>query len=303
MYQNQSPLVSICCLTYNHEHYIRDAINGFLLQKTTFPFEILIHDDASTDNTAEIIREYEAKYPDIIKPIYQTENQYSKGIGISKGFQFPRVKGKYIALCEGDDYWTDANKLQKQVDLMQRYPQCNISFHPALEKYADGSHEDQIICKYSLNEQIYSPEEVIIRGGGFMPTASLMFKYETVIKMLEFYDYVNFLPIGDFFVKVIGSSPSGAIYYPEIQCVYRRNSISSISSVLGKTKGRLIFCRQMIEAYGKLDNYLDRKYSSAIRKRKSNFLKWNFKLFILRLNIFYAFRLIFLYVIDKINNK
>ena len=86
------------------------------MQKTDFPFEILIHDDASTDGTADIIREYEAKYPDIIKPIYQTENQYSKGIKVSQVYQFPRAKGKYIALCEGDDYWTDPYKLQKQVD-------------------------------------------------------------------------------------------------------------------------------------------------------------------------------------------
>jgi len=104
---NTDPLVSICCLTYNHAPYIRDAIEGFLMQKTNFPVEILIHDDASTDGTADIIREYETRYPDIIKPIYQTENQYSKGVKISWEYQFSRARGKYIALCEGDDYWTD----------------------------------------------------------------------------------------------------------------------------------------------------------------------------------------------------
>ena len=104
---NIEPLVSICCLTYNHAPYIRDAIEGFLMQKTNFPVEILIHDDASTDGTADIIREYETRYPDIIKPIYQTENQYSKGVKISREYQFSRARGKYIALCEGDDYWTD----------------------------------------------------------------------------------------------------------------------------------------------------------------------------------------------------
>ena len=117
---NKEIIVSICCATYNHQKYIRDAIEGFLMQKTTFPFEILIHDDASTDGTADIIREYEAKYPDIIKPIYQRENQYSKGIKISQVYQFPRAQGKYIALCEGDDYWIDPLKLQKQVDYMER---------------------------------------------------------------------------------------------------------------------------------------------------------------------------------------
>lgn len=100
------PLVSICCLTFNHEPYIRECLDGFLMQKTNFPFEVLIHDDASTDHTADIIREYEVQYPNIIKPIYQNENQYSKGVRVTWTFQFPRAKGKYIAMCEGDDYWT-----------------------------------------------------------------------------------------------------------------------------------------------------------------------------------------------------
>lgn len=112
--------VSICCLAYNHELYITDCLEGILKQKTTFIFELLIHDDASTDRTAEIIREYEKKYPEIIKPIYQTENQYSKSKGVSVKFQFPRVKGKYISICEGDDYWTDSYKLQKQFDFLEK---------------------------------------------------------------------------------------------------------------------------------------------------------------------------------------
>ncbi len=113
------PLVSISCITYNHENYIAEAIEGFLMQETGFPFEILIHDDCSTDNTANIIREYEKKYPNIIKPIYQEENQYSKEVRIGLTFNFPRARGEYIALCEGDDYWTDPLKLQKQVGFME----------------------------------------------------------------------------------------------------------------------------------------------------------------------------------------
>lgn len=115
--KNTEPLVSIDFITYNHEAYIRDALEGFLMQKTNFTFEVLIHDDASTDQTANIIQEYEKKYPDIIKPIYQTENQYSKGVEITTQIQFPHARGKYIALCKGDDYRKDHFKLQKQVDI------------------------------------------------------------------------------------------------------------------------------------------------------------------------------------------
>ena len=102
-------MVSIVCNAYNQELYIREALESFVAQKTNFKFEILVHDDASTDTTADIIREYESKYPDIIKPIYQTENQYSKNVSIT-ALQHQRANGKYIAFCEGDDYWIDEYK-------------------------------------------------------------------------------------------------------------------------------------------------------------------------------------------------
>lgn len=127
--QMQEPLVSIICTAYNHGPFIRQCLDGFMMQKTNFPFEVLIHDDASTDNTAEIIREYEDKYPDIIKPIYQTENQYQKGIKIGVTYLYPRAKGKYIAECEGDDYWTDPLKLQKQVDFLESNPSYVLVCH------------------------------------------------------------------------------------------------------------------------------------------------------------------------------
>ena len=117
--KNQEPLVSICCIAFNHENFIRDAIEGILMQETSFPTEIIIHDDASTDNTAKIIKEYERKHPDLFVAIYQTENQYSQGIKPWSNFIFPRVRGKYIAICEGDDYWTDPLKIQKQVEFLE----------------------------------------------------------------------------------------------------------------------------------------------------------------------------------------
>ena len=126
--KNEEILVSIITLAYNHESYIRECLDGILMQKTSFKFELLIHDDASTDNTANIIREYEAKHSDIIKPIYQTENQYSKRVPIGSTYLYPRAKGKYIALCEGDDYWTDPYKLQKQVDILENNPEIGLVY-------------------------------------------------------------------------------------------------------------------------------------------------------------------------------
>ena len=123
-----SPLVSICCLTYNHAPYLRQCTDGFMMQERTFPIEILIHDDASTDGTQDIIREYEEKFPDIIKPQYQAENQYSKGKMV-EAYNYFRAEGRYIALCEGDDYWTDPQKLQKQVDFLESYPDYVMCSH------------------------------------------------------------------------------------------------------------------------------------------------------------------------------
>ena len=115
-------LVSVVTLAYNHRDYIRQCIDGILMQKTDFKFELLINDDASTDGTTAIIEEYEKAYPGIIKPIYQIENQYSQGISISQKYLYPKAQGRYIALCEGDDYWTDPLKLQKQVDILESDP-------------------------------------------------------------------------------------------------------------------------------------------------------------------------------------
>ena len=122
------PMVTISCAVFNHAKYIEQALDSFLMQETNFPFEIFVHDDASTDNSANIIRKYEKKYPKLIKPVYETENQYSKNDGSLQEILWSEKynRGKYIALCEGDDYWTTPLKLQKQFDFMERHEDFSI---------------------------------------------------------------------------------------------------------------------------------------------------------------------------------
>ncbi len=138
---NTKPLVSVCCITYNHEEFISQAIDSFLMQETDFSFEILIHDDASSDGTTGIILQYAENYPQIIRPIIQTENQYSKGGLIAPRFLFPKAKGKYIALCEGDDYWTDCTKLQKQTKFLEHHPEYVITYSNC-QPFNENGHLD-----------------------------------------------------------------------------------------------------------------------------------------------------------------
>ena len=186
-YQNP-PLVNIVCFSYNLERYIEYAIQGFLVQETTFPFEIIIHDDASTDGTQEIIENYVKKYPNLIKPIFQKENQCSQP---GKNFRFiqtmvlPQARGKYIALCDGDDCWIDANKLQIQVEEMQKNPKCHISFHPILLR--SDNKPDKIVANHASHQKIYPVKKVILGGALFCHTSATMLKKDVIDNLPKWY--------------------------------------------------------------------------------------------------------------------
>ena len=171
------PLVTVQCLVYNHEPFLRKCLDGFVMQETTFPFEVLVHDDASTDGSAAIIREYAERYPEIIKPIYETENQHSKHDGslrrIVHGSAHPAAK--YIALCEGDDYWTDAHKLQKQISFLESHPDYTMSCSRSLlysEK--DKRMVGERYCYNSTRD--IKPKDVVNRTGVFISTCTIVYR-------------------------------------------------------------------------------------------------------------------------------
>lgn len=249
MTNNRLPLVTICCITYNHESYIRQCLDGFVMQKTNFPYEVIIHDDASTDNTADIIREYEAKYPEIIKPIYQSENQYSKRVEILSTFLFPRAKAKYIALCEGDDYWTDSFKLQKQVDYMEGHDNCTLCFHNAVEHYEDENIKDKEFS--ALENRDYSDMEIYNKW--IVPTASVLIR-DKVIKSVFFKKVSsnkNFI-YGDI-ILFLTAARFGKIHcLPESMSVYRRHSNGVTFSIsVEKLKKLAIHYREVYLVFGK----------------------------------------------------
>ncbi|MEX0595585.1 MAG: glycosyltransferase, partial [Candidatus Paceibacterota bacterium] len=147
--KNTIPLVSIACTTYNHQSYIEKCLNSFLDQKTTFPVEIIIHDDASGDDTQKLISNFEPKYPQLFKKILQTDNQYSQGVKPFYKFIFPIVRGEYIAFCEGDDYWTDPLKLQRQVEFLESNHECSM----CCTNYTEVNESGKVVNKYGWGKE------------------------------------------------------------------------------------------------------------------------------------------------------
>lgn len=214
---NEEPLVSISCITYNHVNYIKDAIEGFLMQKTSFKFEVLIHDDASNDGTEEIIRDYEAKYPNIIKPLYETENQWIKGRIGSAIFNFPRAHGKYIALCEGDDYWTDPYKLQKQVDFLENnadYGLVCTDFN--ILHQTNGKIENSLFKNQPQRFPVYTKLEDFLLAAGFMAPCTWLCRKEFLPSFSKNHSDSSFAWLLQVFAK------SRVCVIPDTTTVYRK---------------------------------------------------------------------------------
>lgn len=269
------PLVSICCITYNHALYIRQCLDGFMMQKTDFSFEVLIHDDASTDGTADIIREYEAKYPDLIKTIYQVENQYSKGIKISATYNYSRAKGKYIALCEGDDYWIDPLKLQKQVDFMENHPNYSLCFHNAIIINEFQDNEVIRFNRISQNRNVALHEIIDVF---IIPTASMFFRSDLVKTIPQ---WVTSIYSGDFSLALLLAN-SGKMYcFKDYMSVYRRNPTGM--SVLA-SQGEYV-CQQHLLLLKLFDENTQYKYHDII-EHKILYLNKNIKYFKLKKKFF-----------------
>ena len=250
--------VSVICLAFNHAKYIRDALEGFVSQETSFPFEVIVHDDASTDGTDEIIREYQAKYPEIIKPIFQKENQYSKGVLITREFIFPLLRGEYIAFCEGDDYWTDTRKLQRQADALDAHPEADICSHRTL-RLKDGRFDGWIAPR--LSGGIIPVEDVIIGGGGwFCATSSLMCRKEPYLKWTPMREVVMI----DYVLAIQCSLRGGMVYLRGSMSAYRVGTEGSWTKRHDR-KARIKNRLKMIRMLETLDAYTGGEHSGAIR--------------------------------------
>lgn len=218
-WKSNKVVVSIAFHTFNHERYVEQAMDSFLSQETTFAFEIIAHDDCSTDGTANILRRYKREYPSIITLIEQKTNQYSQGKRPPRT-TYPLARGEFIAVCEGDDYWSSRTKLAAQVNALTRHPQVDLCIHSGWELNMT-SGDSRPHCRHSSKEKIFGVSKVFNKASQFSPTASLVFKTSCLDRFPDWFFDDPELPYGDFFIEVI-SGKNGIVYLPTPMSTYRR---------------------------------------------------------------------------------
>lgn len=269
-------MVSISCITYNHESFIADALESFLMQNTNFRFEVLIHDDASTDNTQNIIREYQNRYPDIIKPIYQKENQFSKGEKIFNK-NIARAKGKYVALCEGDDYWTDPFKLQKQVDYMEENPECSLCVHGTRRVTPEKKIMKHYIRPATFNKIISSEDIIMEDKEGYFHTTSFLFRSELVEDLPYFYLSA---PVGDYPLAIYLSLRGHVYYIDQFMSNYRINTSGSWTSRVALNKEMFLkFVEEIFTMLDEVNKYTEFIYDDSVKEAKK---MYNFRRLLVR---------------------
>lgn len=278
--------VSILCLAFNHEKYIKDAIEGFLMQKTSFPIEIIINEDCSTDATADIIREYELKYPELIKPVYHKKNVYSQGININAEYMLPLATGKYVALCDGDDYWTDPHKLQKQYDALEKNPECLMCLHRVRDLNVRDANESpaRYLPRSTLPTGIVDSHRFfeLIGDGDFFNEVCYFFRADEYRRYQENYPEFAHLfmknktddaPMIDYFGCL-----SNVYYINDCMAVYRRFTSGSWSEGMRKrtSEEKSNYFKNAVEAQKAFDVFSEGRFSKELFPSRQYF-KFNYE--------------------------
>jgi glycosyltransferase involved in cell wall biosynthesis len=271
-------MVTIWCITFNHESYIAKTLDSILQQNTSFPFEIIVHDDCSTDGTREIVKAYASKYPDIIKLILQTENQYSKGVNIPQKYLISQTRGKYIATCEGDDYWCSTNKLQLQVEALEKNEKCSICFHKTGLVNADGTERGQAYVDLHLQTGIITSQNLVK-----MQLRRHSFHYSSFFIRTEcarnFYknmpEYVKVYGAGDFMQILYYGTQGDAYFINEVMSMYRVGTPGSATNRenMKNQADQNQKKQKLIESIRLYNEFTEYQYDAACRFRieKMNF--------------------------------
>lgn len=254
-------MVSVLCTAYNHEGFIRDAIEGVLNQKVDFRYELIIHEDASTDGTREIVNQYAESYPHMIRTILQEKNQYHS-CNIYQSYLFPAARGKYIAFCEGDDYWVDPTKLQKQVEFLETHDSYSMCMHNAVKLNCETG-EKRLLDTFQ-EDGCYSQEEQVLAGlgTGFPAFASYLIRAELLKDMPDFFLASKVL---DYPIRQYYANCGKIQYFKKPMSVYRA---STPQSYMKKTLEDQLFYNEytleMIQFFEKFNLYTEKKFNSIL---------------------------------------
>ena len=270
-------MVSVLCTAYNHEEYLREALDSMLAQETDFAYEILVNDDVSTDSTADILREYEARWPDKIRAFYQTENLFSQNKDVYYEVFFPNARGKYTAFCEGDDCWTDPTKLQRQVDFLETHPDYTACVHNTELVFCDGDRPNESLA---TREEDCDMEFADILPGmsHAWHTSSLLGRTDLLADPPDFYYIAADAGFGDF-PYALWLRLNGKIrFLARFMSRYRLNSgASSWSSDLeAQTRRRTRFLRGAIDMLTAFRAHTQDK--ALLRQVEESLVGWNFEL-------------------------
>ena len=237
------PVVTVLCTAYNHEPFIRDALHGFLIQKTTFPFRVVVHDDASTDQTAVIVREYERRFPRIIRGIYQTTNLYSRKINRSS-YVDPLIEGEFVAVCEGDDFWTDPRKLEEQARYLSTHPECSLVCQPHINaEYADGR---------------------LVSVGAARETALTLTRMYRKMDLQGFPEQLKGLPNGDRASLVFLSTKGNVVHLSHLSPAVRVMHDGGVMS----RQPKIIQLERQVATWGAIyEYYRSTRFGSALREK------------------------------------
>lgn len=262
---NRDVMVSVMCYTYNHVNTIRDALEGFLMQKADFTYDVFIYDDASTDGTSDIVREYVQKYPDIFHAFIEEKNMYRNPDRRERTHELEtkNLSGKYIAMCEGDDFWIDCNKLQIQVEFMESHPECEMYLHNALWLNCENSTMKSGNLFDGADERDLSAEEIIMQYGGHPATSSFLYKKELLKGPHFFYE----ASVGDYTLLLHAFARGSVHYSNRIMSVYRYMKPGSYSENL-RTDDDLVVYYNMgllhfLHEYDRYTEYRHHKWCSG----------------------------------------
>ena len=276
-------MVTVWCLAYNHEKYIRQALEGFVNQRTTFKYEVLVHDDASSDSTTDIIKEYQRNYPDIIKPIFQKENQTRLKVNKTKEFLIPNMAGKYVAFCEGDDYWCNSEKLQMQFDQMENNPDASMCVALAKCVHENGNDAGRTIPDISYNlgsDTVINAkrmaEMLFVKGGYPFHTSTFFCRKEILLKLDELTCYMN----GDQKILREALVSGNIIYLNRLVSCRRLMSIGSFNARFKEKKAKEICDYYLKEIIGNV--LFDRSTSFIFHKQIRTFVSGNTRMIMCR---------------------